>query len=168
MKRLKHTVSVLLLAVVGATAIAHATARLEGKAAPDFALKSRAGDNLRLSEHRGEVVMINFWASWCGPCRQEIPELNALYERYRDTGFTLIGVNIDDNAGKAERLAGSLKVAYPVLFDREKAVSRLYEVDAMPSTVLIDRDGVVRQVFRGYRPGYEHDYQQAVRGLLRE
>ena len=156
-----------LLAVSGAATVL-AAAALVGGPAPDFALKSRAGANLRLSEERGNVVMVNFWATWCGPCRQEMPLLDDIYERYRDAGFQLLGVNIDDDANKAARMTDDMGVGFPLLFDQDKEVSRLYDVSAMPVTVLIDRDGVVRHVHHGYRPGYEDAYIEQVRALLRE
>lgn len=139
-----------------------------GSAAPDFTLKSSAGRNVKLSEHRGEVVMINFWATWCGPCRQELPLLNRIHEQYRKAGFTLLGVNVDDSAANAQDMARKLGVTFPVLFDAGKRISRLYDVDAMPSTVLIDRDGKVRYVHRGYRAGYETRYEAQVRELLKK
>jgi len=139
-----------------------------GAAAPDFALKSSSGKNLRLSEHRGEVVMINFWATWCGPCRQELPLLNRLHEQYRKAGFTLLGVNIDDRPDAAQTMARKLGITFPVLFDTEKRVSGLYDVNAMPSTVLIDRDGKVRYIHLGYRAGYETSYESQIRELLKQ
>lgn len=139
-----------------------------GSPAPDFTLRSSAGKNLKLSEYRGQVVMINFWATWCAPCRQEMPLLNRIHEKYSKAGFKLLGVNIDDNAGNAQAMAAKLGVTFPVLFDAEKRVSRLYDVDGMPSTVLIDRDGKVRYIHRGYRPGYETQYEAQVRELLKQ
>lgn len=141
---------------------------LAGQPAPDFALKSSSGDNLRLSEYRGNVVMVNFWATWCGPCRQEMPLLDELYTRYERVGFTLLGVNIDDDSRKAMNMISELGVNFPVLFDDRKEVSKLYEVDAMPVTVIIDREGNVRFVHQGYKPGYEEHYLDQVRTLLRE
>src|SRR5687768_4943457 len=92
----------LLGALFGASPqLLHASSELSGQPAPDFVLKSASGDNLRLSEYRGEVVMINFWATWCGPCRQELPLLDELYGRYNKVGFRLLGVNIDDDSSKA-------------------------------------------------------------------
>ena len=136
--------------------------------APDFALKSDSGRNLRLREMRGQVVMINFWATWCGPCREEMPKLQQLYDKYRNTGFILLGINIDDNSANAVRMARKLGVTFPVLFDQGKVVSKLYQVDAMPSTVLIDRDGKTRYRHRGYKSSYEDTYQTEIRELLKE
>ena len=164
--RLKTSILALLFSVFAATSLA--SSGLEGQAAPDFALKSSTGENLRLSEYRGDVVMINFWATWCGPCRQEMPLLDELYNRYQRVGFNLLGVNIDDDSGRAMRMVEELGVDFPVLFDARKEVSKLYEVEAMPVTVIVDRLGTVRYVHHGYKPGYEDKYLDQIRSLLRE
>ncbi len=156
----------LLISLIAVTSLA--SSGLEGQSAPDFALKSSTGENLRLSEYRGEVVMVNFWATWCGPCRQEMPLLDELYQRYERVGFNLLGVNIDDDSRRAMQMIEELGVNFPVLFDDRKEVSKLYEVGAMPVTVLIDREGNVRYVHHGYKPGYEDTYLDQVRSLLRE
>ena len=143
-------------------------ADIKQAAAPDFTLASNSGKNLRLSEFRGEVVMINFWASWCGPCRQEMPMLEELYTRYQPLGFTILGVNVEEDSSKAKALLEEIPVNFPVLFDNQSKVSKLYDVVAMPSTVLVDRDGNVRYLHHGYKPGYEDAYQQQVRALVRE
>jgi peroxiredoxin len=136
--------------------------------APDFTLPSLDGPNLRLQEQRGRVVMINFWATWCGPCRVEMPHLSRLYEKYRGSGFTVLAVNIDEDPHKAASLAKQLSMRFPVLLDSDKKVSRLYDLGTMPSTILVDRDGRVRYVHRGYRDGYEDTYDKQIRELLRE
>ncbi|MFN3566065.1 MAG: peroxiredoxin family protein [Burkholderiaceae bacterium] len=157
-----------LAAALGlAAADAGATPTAAAKA-PDFTLPAIGGTNLRLQEQRGRVVMVNFWATWCGPCRVEMPHLNRLYDKYRGSGFVLLGVNIDEEPRKAADLAVKLGLRFPVLFDVEKKVSRLYDLSAMPSTVLIDRDGRVRYVHRGYRDGYEDTYEKQIRELLKE
>ncbi len=126
------------------------------------------GANLRLAEQRGQVVLVNFWATWCGPCRQEMPHLSRLYDRYRSAGFVLLGVNIDDDPRAAVELATKLGVQFPVLLDTDKRVSRSYDMSAMPATLLIDRDGRVRHIHRGYRDGVERTYEEQLRSLLRE
>jgi len=137
-------------------------------AAPDFTLRTMGGPNLRLQEQRGRVVLINFWATWCGPCRQEMPHLNRLYEKYRASGFVLLGVNVDDDKRNAVDVAAKLGLKFPVLLDTDKKVSRLYELSTMPSTVLIDRDGRVRAIHRGYQSGVEDQYDKQIRDLLKE
>lgn len=170
MKRMRIALLAGLLVVVPGifAGSSFASSGLAGQEAPDFALKSASGSNLRLSEYRGDVVMINFWATWCGPCRQEMPLLNDLYARYNRVGFSLLGVNIDDDSGRALEMAEELGVSFPVLFDDRKEVSRLYQVEAMPVTVLVDREGKVRHVHLGYKPGYEEKYLTQIRALLRE
>jgi peroxiredoxin len=164
--KIKNLTLGLLVTVFAATSLA--SSDLEGQVAPDFALKSSTGENLRLSEYRGNVVMINFWATWCGPCRQEMPLLDELYTRYARVGFSLLGVNIDDDSRRAMQMIEELGVSFPVLFDSRKEVSQLYQVEAMPATVLVDREGIVRYVHHGYKPGYEDKYLEQVRSLLRE
>jgi peroxiredoxin len=135
--------------------------------APDFTLRTMSGPNMRLAEQRGRVVMINFWATWCGPCRQEMPELAKLYDKYKSSGFVLMGVNVDDDTKNAVALAEKLGVKFPVLLDTDKTVSKAYDLSTMPSTVIIDRDGKVRFVHRGYLTGYEDTYDKQIRELLK-
>ena len=156
----------LVFSILAATSLA--SSGMEGQVAPDFALKSTTGENLRLSEYRGDVVMINFWATWCGPCRQEMPLLDELYARYHRVGFNLLGVNIDDDTTRALRMVEELDLHFPVVFDTRKEVSRLYNVEAMPATILVDREGKIRHVHHGYKPGYEDKYLDQIRALLRE
>lgn len=158
----------LLGAALAACAPLPAHAAISSGDAPDFTLRTARGGNLRLQEQRGRVVMVNFWATWCGPCRQEMPHLNRLYEKYRNSGFVLLGVNVDEDAGKAIGLADKLGLSFPVLLDAEKKVSRLYDLSDMPSTLVIDRNGRVRYLHRGYRVGYEQTYDRQIRELLKE
>lgn len=166
MKGIRSICIATLLSLITTATIA--ASALTGQTAPDFALRSASGSNLRLSEYRGDVVMINFWATWCGPCRQEMPLLDDLYGRYQRVGFKLLGVNIDDDSKRALQMVEELGVSFPVLFDESKNVSRLYQVEAMPVTVLVDRNGTVRFVHHGYKPGYEQKYLTEIRTLLRE
>lgn len=170
MNRLVYLLNTGLRCLMLATALCCGATQAEIKQgmAPDFTLGSNHGENLRLSEFRGEVVMINFWASWCGPCRQEMPILDELYAQYQPLGFTILGVNVEEDSDKAKALLKDIPVSFPVLFDNQSMVSKLYDVVAMPSTVLVDRDGNVRYLHHGYKPGYENTYQEQVRALVRE
>lgn len=145
-----------------------ANAGIDSGPAPDFTLKSNVGENLRLAEQRGDVVMLNFWASWCAPCREEMPHLNAINAEYKDMGFKLLGVNVDEKQRDADRAIDRLKVEFPVLFDTENNVAELFKVDAMPTTILIDRDGEIRYLHRGYKKGYEIEYAEQVGALVLE
>ncbi len=136
--------------------------------APGFALQSRDGAQVSLAAQKGNVVMVNFWASWCVPCRQEMPHLQALYERYNSLGFELLAVNVESDLDDARKWLDDVEVTFPVLFDPKNEVSKAYKVVSMPSTVLIGRDGTMRFIHHGYKPGYENEYQTQVRALLRE
>lgn len=165
MKNLFCTLLVSVFVFSGATA--SAATELSGTA-PDFTLPSNQGQNMRLEELRGSVVLINFWASWCGPCRQEMPALEALYQRYNKAGFTILGVSVDDDSAEANKLLKEIPVSFPVLYDTESKVSELYSVQAMPSTIIVDRNGEMRYLHRGYKPGYEDEYRDQIRALIRE
>ncbi len=163
----------LSIFVVSATALfvtnaLIASTELLGKQAPDFTLRSDQGDNKKLSEYRGKVVLINFWASWCGPCQQELPKLAELRQLHDQYDFELLAVNIDEEPEKALKLANKLGINFPVLFDEEKRVSKLYDIDAMPMTILIDRNGDVRYLHRGYKESYLSLYQQQIKKLKYE
>lgn len=134
--------------------------------APAFTLQSTAGQQVSLAQFKGDVVMINFWASWCGPCRQEMPLLQSIYQKYKDMGFTLIGVNVEPDAKTANAWLKATPVSYPVLYDPQSKVSQLYQVQAMPTTVIIDRTGTVRYIHRGYVPGDENAYLNSIRALI--
>lgn len=137
-------------------------------AAPDFTLKSKDGSNVRLEDLRGQVVMLNFWASWCGPCRQEMPLMDEIYKKYEKFGFTILAVNVDEDSADADRFLDAVPVTFPILYDNESRISELYNVDTMPTTIMVDREGNARFLHRGYKPGYEDDYRKQVKKLIRE
>lgn len=157
-----------MFSIALATLVFAGNALAERVPAPDFTLKSRTGENIKLSELRGQIVMVNFWASWCGPCRIEMPLLEDLYQEYQDYGFELLGINVDENTADAERLLARIPVTFPILLDPQSSVSKAWQVDAMPTTVLIDRDGMVRYLHRGYRSGEEKIYAERLRALVLE
>lgn len=136
--------------------------------APTFKLESMAGKPVALEDLKGQVVMINFWASWCGPCRQEMPLLDKLYARYKPMGFTLLGVNVEPDSSLAAGFLEKTPVTFPILFDTRSEVSKLYKVAGMPSTAIIDRKGNLRWVHKGYKPGDENAYLDQIRALIRE
>jgi len=136
--------------------------------APTFTLASRAGQDVSLAQYKGQVVMLNFWASWCGPCRQEMPLLESIYKKYNKMGFTMIGVNVEPDSNAANEWLKATPVSFPILYDRDSKVSKLYDVAGMPSTVIIDRSGKLRVLHRGYKPGDENEYLDSIRSLIRE
>src|SRR5450432_4074189 len=142
--------------------------RLIGQPAPDFALRGASGGNVRVSEHRGEVVVLSFWSSRCTPCRTQLTSLNRSFVTYQSAGLVMFGVGVDDDPKQALSFAHSAGVGFPLLLDPQKGVARNYEVDNLPMTVLIDRGGNVRYVLRDYSPANETLYLQELRALLNE
>ncbi|HET9865502.1 MAG TPA: TlpA disulfide reductase family protein [Steroidobacteraceae bacterium] len=138
--------------------------------APGFSLSGRGGKTIDLAQFKGQVVMINFWATWCGPCRQEMPLLEEIYKKYKPMGFTMLGVNVEPDTKDAEAWLGKLSkpVTFPIAFDVDSKVSKLYKVETMPSTVIVDRKGNVRVLHRGYKTGDENVYLTQIRTLLKE
>ena len=136
--------------------------------APDFALHGFAGDNVRLSEHRGEVVVLTFWSTRCSTCAAQLHALDRSFVTYRSAGLQMFGISVDDDQGRARDFAASQRVAFKMLADPDKAVSRLYEVDNLPMAVLIDRSGTVRDVHRDFGSQSEALYLRELRGLLNE
>lgn len=162
---MKTTLTLLLICI---TQFAFAGAKnIEGPA-PDFTLKTNNGNNMRLSELRGQVVLINFWASWCGPCRQEMPLLDDIHSKYSKLGFTVLGVNVDKDPKQADKILKDIPVTFPILYDSESSVSKTFNVNAMPTTVIVDRNGEMRFLHLGYKPGYEDDYIAHIKTLIRE
>jgi peroxiredoxin len=141
---------------------------LVGKDAPDFVLKSLDGTNLRLSEFRGQVVLVNFWARWANDSRREMPALSKINNTYERAGLIVLGVSIDDDLRRAREFADSMKVSYPVMFDTGEGVGRDYELGKLPMTILVDRSGVVRYAYLGYKRGDDRVYLDHIRELLRE
>jgi thiol-disulfide isomerase/thioredoxin len=142
-----------------------ATANAPG---PAFTLTSRDGKQVSLKQFKGDVVMINFWASWCGPCRQEMPLLDGIYKQYKSLGFVLLGVNVEPDSKAANAWLKKTPVSYPILYDTHSTVSRLYRVQGMPTTVILGRKGNIRFVHQGYVPGDENGYLNSIRALLME
>jgi peroxiredoxin len=141
---------------------------LVGKDAPDFVLKANDGTNLRLSEFRGQVVLVNFWARWAGDARSEMRALNKINTTYERAGLVVLGISIDEDLRRAHEFADSMKVSYPIMFDTGSDLGRDYLLQKMPVTVLVDRSGVVRFSHVGFKRGDDRVYLDQIRELLRE
>jgi peroxiredoxin len=141
---------------------------LVGKEAPDFVLKAMDGRNLRMSEFRGQVVLVNFWARWAGDSRQEMPALDRINTTYSRAGLVVLGVSVDEDLNRAREFAGAMKVSYPLMFDTGSSIGRDYLLEKMPMTILVDRAGVVRYSNVGFKRGDERAYLDHIRELLRE
>lgn len=141
----------------------------EGFLAPEFALDRLDGESMALSEARGKVVVVNLWASWCPPCRAEMPALERLYEAYRDKGLEVLAVNMtaQDNLGDARSFVEQYGLSFPILIDSGGLVANLYHLRALPTTFFIDRDGVIQRVVIG-GPLSEVSLRSSVETLLEE
>lgn len=157
----------LIGALLTGPAIAAAPTLL-GKDAPDFVLKGLDGRNLRMSEFRGQVVLVNFWARWAGDSRQEMPALDRINTTYSRAGLVVLGVSVDEDLSRAREFAAAMKVSYPMLFDTGADIGRNYLLEKMPVTILVDRAGVVRYFNVGFKRGDERAYLDHIRDLLRE
>ncbi len=157
--------TVAILVMAGTTPVSGGEAN---GLAPAFTLASLSGSQASLNQYKGQVVMVNFWATWCGPCQQEMPLLDQMYKKFKPTGFTLLGINVDKDVPTVKDLLARKPVAFPILLDPTNQVSKAYHVNDMPSTVIIDRKGDIRYVHRGYKPGDENEYQNRIRQLIAE
>jgi thiol-disulfide isomerase/thioredoxin len=154
---------------LAAVCVSAALAASSSAPAPGFKLSGRGGKTIDLAQYKGQVVMINFWATWCGPCRQEMPLLEDIYKKYKPMGFTLVGVNVEPDAKGAESWLSKQKpVSFPIAFDTDSKVSKMYKVAGMPSTVFVDRKGNIRVMHKGYKPGDEDFYLTQIRSMLKE
>jgi peroxiredoxin len=111
--------------------------------APDFTVPGLTGGPLRLADFRGRVVLLNFWATWCPPCREEMPSMERLYQRYRERGFTILALSVDRNVAAIPGFVDGFRLTFPIGLDPESTVATLYRVRALPTTVVIDRAGQV-------------------------
>lgn len=134
-----------------------------GNQAPDFTLTALNGMAWNLARLRGSVVLVNFWATWCEPCRQELPQLQQLHERHSDDGLVVIGVS-DEDPGKARQYLEEHGISYPSLHDGAGSVMQNYEIGAIPTSLIIDRDGQLLQRMEGYTP--TSAFEKALRPLL--
>jgi peroxiredoxin len=120
-----------------------------GFPAPDFSLSNLDGQNSRLAEWRGQPLVLNFWATWCPPCRAEMPALQAAAQAYRRQGVRVLGINQAEEPAQVVGFMQTLGLDFPVLLDRDAAVSQLYRVRSLPTTFFIDREGVIREIVIG-------------------
>lgn len=117
-----------------------------GMIAPDFTLNDLQGNEVKLSDLRGQTVMINFWATWCPPCRDEMPMLEAVYRERADKGLVVLAVSMDDDPDAVARFVKDYGLTFPVVIDTNKRVSFRYRVRPIPTTFLLDRDGAIRDI----------------------
>lgn len=138
--------------------------------APPFTLGGMAnvkpGQKISLSDYKGKVVYLDFWASWCGPCRKSLPALNDIRNKYASRGFEVIAINVDENPEDGLKFLREFSVSYPVAYDPKGAVPATYQLKGMPYAFLIDRQGTVHHIHEGYREGDQAKIETMVKALL--
>jgi cytochrome c biogenesis protein CcmG/thiol:disulfide interchange protein DsbE len=144
------------------------SSQTQGAMAPDFMLKDIEGRDVRLSQYRGKVVLLEFWATWCPPCKATIPELVAVQNKFGDRGFALLGVSVDEDLDLAQKLSKFSKehgINYSVLLGNEK-VHRAYHVGSIPVSFLIDKEGRIINSYTGYADKFETRVSEEIERIL--
>jgi peroxiredoxin len=138
-----------------------------GFRAPVFSIPTLTGSTLDLSKYRGKVIMINFWATWCGPCRVEMPSMEELYTKYGGKDFEILAVNGGEDGNLVQPFIENLNLTFPVLLDQEFEVHNKYQVTAIPSTFLVDKSGVITHRFFGFTDWAEDHSKELIAKLIK-
>ena len=141
---------------------------LLGLAVPDLVARGLSGDNVRISEYRGQVVVVSFWSGACNTCRAQLEALDRISKTYASAGLTVIGVNLDDDVARAEKFARAQDVQFQLLVATARNTGRDYRVDRLPMVVFVDREGVLRAAHREFKKRDEEIYVRELRTLLNE
>lgn len=142
----------------------------EDTPAPDFQGKTLKGKEIDLSALRGKVVLLDFWASWCPPCREEMPKLVRFYEEHKKSDFQLIAVNIDNKSSNMQHFLDKLfpMPEFPIIADNTQKIPALFNIEAMPTTIFIDKKGNIRYRHDGFKDSYVKDFNSELSQLLKE
>jgi thiol-disulfide isomerase/thioredoxin len=139
-----------------------------GQAAPELTLSSLGGASVSLNDFSGQVVLVNIWATWCGPCRIELPHIQDLHERYGNDGLAVLAINAGESEDQIRRYLSQEGLTFRVLLDPESQSLRTFSTSGIPTVVLIDREGIVRYGQVGYSPGSDQELEREVQALLAE
>jgi thiol-disulfide isomerase/thioredoxin len=163
---MKHFLCSLTAAVVLCGTLTSAALALEvGQAAPDFELAGRNGP-VKLSSYQGKLVYLDFWASWCGPCKQSFPWMSEMQSRYGSKGLRVLGVNLDQKNADAQAFLADNPARFDVAFDTSGQVPRTYAIKGMPTSVLIGPDGKVLMVHSGFRDEQRDELERQIKQSL--
>lgn len=160
--------AIIVGSVVFFSFISTAWALGTGAKAPEIGLKDTAGRPVAIADLRGKVVLVDFWASWCAPCKQELPVLEKLYAKYKGQGLEIVGVNIDNDAANMKSFLRRTPLSFRVVPDTKRKVAAVYEPPKMPSSYLIDKKGIVRHVHAGFRGADAAKIEAEIKALLSE
>lgn len=163
-RRALAVLTTLGLLVGAATSVA---ALSKGRRAPEIGLRDLDGNPVKMADLRGKVVVVDFWATWCGPCKEEMPVLDRLYGKYRKKGLVVVGVSQDRDEDKVREFLRRRPVSFPIVHDVRHAVAKRYQPGKMPSSYVIDRSGVVRYVHEGYSARDAARFDREIRKLLK-
>ncbi len=159
-------IAVIFLGILAAGLVMRYQGRPESGPAPDFTLQLFDGGTLRLSDQRGKVVVINFWASWCQPCKDEAPDLERVWRRYKDKGVLFVGINWSDTEAKARAYLQEFNITYPNGPDLGRRIGQKYRIQGVPETFFVDKQGNIRRVI--IRPMTETELVSIIEQLLGE
>ncbi len=139
-----------------------------GSPAPSFSLEDLIGNTVTLSTFEGKVVLVDFWAPWCTPCKEELPTLEGLYRRYNQDGFEIIAVAVDSSEKAVSRFLQRIIVSYPVVLDNNKSVSESYRCSHLPTSYIIGREGILRYIHKGFGKDSLPVYENEIVELLKQ
>jgi cytochrome c biogenesis protein CcmG, thiol:disulfide interchange protein DsbE len=137
-----------------------------GTKLPEIGLTDLSGKSVTAASLAGKVVIVDFWATWCAPCREELPMLDKLYQKYRAQGLVVVGVSVDKDADNIRKFLGKLPLSFPITHDAEHQVSGRYQPPRMPSSYIVDKKGIVRFVHGGYRAQDAAEFESQIQRLL--
>jgi cytochrome c biogenesis protein CcmG, thiol:disulfide interchange protein DsbE len=158
----------VLVLTLGIASVSVARAVREGSVAPEIALKDLSGKLVKVADLKGKVVLVDFWASWCGPCREELPVLEGLYKKYRERGLVIVGVGLDRDSEKLTKFLRAVPLSFPVVHDPAGSVADKYAPPKMPSSYLIDKRGLIRHLHAGYKASDKAQLEKELSALLAE
>jgi peroxiredoxin len=139
-----------------------------GSPAPSFSLKDLQGNTVNLSDFEGKVVFLDFWAPWCAPCREELPELDRLYKKYGKDGFEVVGICLDTHQSRVTKFLQKVPITFQILIDKKGDAAEAYRFSGLPAGFLIDRDGIIRKQYKGFAMDFLPRYEKEISDLLKQ
>lgn len=164
MHSMKISLTVLILVLMPV----FARAGQVGTVAPDFSLKDLNGKTVALQQLKGKVVLLDFWAPWCPPCREELPALDALYKKYNNDGLVIIGIDMDDSEKLVAEFLQRAPVSFTILIDRKGTLTREYRFRTLPTAFIVGKDGVIRYQHMGFGKEFMPTYEKEIVELLKQ